>query len=178
MGYSTSIRAFNRVKRYLDEMVSKNEQLVWEAPDAAKLAYYIREGIRIAKGRVSDSKTPKQNLDFFQPYSSLSAKYVVRVKDNNVVAEPRDLIPQLAASEVLRRMVIEEAENPLEIVGALIKHKAPEMFFPNGDESPENLAKIYAWSSKNDYFIVASDVGVTLTKTDPGEIAWRPVESS
>jgi len=177
MGYSTSIRAFNRVKAYLDEMAAKNEPLVWPATDAAKLAYYIREGIRIAKGRVSDTKTPKNTLDFFQPYSSLSAKYVIRVKGNNVVAEPRELIPNLPASEVLKRMVIEEVEEPLEIVGAVIKHKAPEMFFPMGDNSPENLARIYAWSSKNDYFIVSSDVGITLTKTDPGEIAWRPVES-
>lgn len=172
MGYSKAIRAFNRVKGFLDEMVSKQETLVWPSTDAAKLAYYIREGIKVAKQRVADEQYPDK--DRFRPYAGLSAKYIVRVKGVTVVAEPREFAPDLTAQDVLKRMVLEDVEGPLEIVGATIKHKAPEMFFPLGDRSPASLERIYAWSSKNNYFIVSSDVGITLTKTDPGEIAWQP----
>lgn len=172
MGYSKAIRAFNRVKGFLDEMVAKQEVLIWPAPDAAKLAYYIREGIKVAKLRVADEQYPDK--DRFKPFASLSAKYIVKVRGATVVAEPREFAPESSASDALKRMVLDDVEGPLEIVGAAIKHKVPEMFFPLADRSFSSLERIYAWSSKHDYFIVSSDVGVTLTKTDPGEIAWQP----
>ena len=172
MGYSKAIRAFNRVRNYLDEMVDKNEPIVWPTDDAATLAYNIREGIKVARDRVLDEQYP--NRESFKPFAALKAKYIVRVKGLTVVAEPRDFAPQLSANAVLNRMVIEEVVGPLEIVGAAIKHKAPEMFFPSADLTTEDLERVYTWSSKHEYFIVFSDVGVTLTKTDPGEIAWHP----
>jgi hypothetical protein len=171
MGYGKSIRAFNRVKGYLDEMVSKNQVITWQVDDPAKTSYNIREGIKVAKERAHDESYP--NKDAFKPYASLLAKFIVRVKGVTVVAEPRDIIPEMTASTALHRMVVEDVSDPLEIVGAAIKHKVPELFFPSADLSDEALSRIYAWSSKHDYFIVASDVGVTLTKTDPGEIAWH-----
>ena len=172
MGYSKSIRAFNRVKGFLDEMVAKNEPIVWPASDPSKLAYYIREGIKVAKDRANDEKHPTRET--YRPFSSLSSKYLLRVKGGTVIAEPRDMLPELIASAVLSRMVIEDVVDPLEIVGAVIKHKAPELFFPSADLSLDTLQRVYAWSSKHDYFIVVSDIGITLTKTDPGEIAWQP----
>lgn len=171
MGYGKSIRAFNRVKGYLDEMVSKNEIIIWTVADPAKTSYNIREGIKVAKERAHDETYPTK--DAFKPYASLLAKFIVRVKGVTVIAEPRDLLPEMTAGEALHRMVIDDVTDPLEIVGAAIKHKVPEMFFPSADLSDAALLRIYAWSSKHDYFIVASDVGVTLTKTDPGEIAWH-----
>lgn len=176
MGYSKSIRAFNRVKKYLDEMVEKQEVLSWPAEDSAKLAYYIREGIKVAKLRAADNEYP--NREQFKPYISLSAKFVVRDKGKQVVAEPRELVPTISASEALKKIVLEDVIEPLEVVGAVIKHKSDIMFFPEADLDSNSLEKIYGWTSRHDYFIVVSDVGITLTRTDPGEIAWHPNQSA
>ena len=172
MGYSKSIRAFNRVRKFLDEMVDKNEPIVWPSDDAATLAYNIREGIKVAKDRALDETHP--NREAYNPFAALGAKFIVRVKGLTVVAEPRDFSPQLSANTALNKMTIDDVVGPLEIVGAAIKHKAQDMFFPDADLTTEDLVRVYTWSSKHDYFIVYSDVGVTLTKTDPGEIAWHP----
>src|SRR5689334_8261726 len=119
MGYSKSIRAFNRVKNFLDEMVAKHETLTWQVDDPSKTAYNIREGIKVAKERANDESYPLKEQ--YRPFAGLAAKYLVRVKGATVIAEPRELVPQATPANVVSRMVLEDLISPFEVVGAAIK---------------------------------------------------------
>lgn len=172
MGYSTSIRAFNRVRNYLDEMRGNTARLSWRVPDPGKTAYQIREGIKVAKLRT------REKPDEFRDYASLASKYIIRSGEGEVIAEPRDLVPEITPSQAISsRMTLPNLESNLEIVGAVITHKIADMFFPDADSSDENLVSIYSWSSKNGYHIIKSDVGITLTKNEPGDIEWKPAKN-
>jgi hypothetical protein len=111
-----------------------------------------------------------------------SLKSQVHHQDRNgkkVIAEPRDIMPLDTIRAGMGRMVLHDLSDVLEVVGAALMHKAPEMFFPDADDfTPEELSQLYAWASKNEYFIIPSDDGVTLTQNDPGDLAWKPGDSS
>lgn len=177
MGYSKSPRAVQRVRNHLDEMVRSSERLEWVDEDPSKLAYRINDGIAAAKSNALTRD--KQPVEPYVTYARLKAKFIIKIDGNKVIAEPRDIMPLEAVRAGMGKMVLHELNDVLEIVGAAIKHKAPEMFFPDADDlnESEDLPQLYAWASKNNYYIIPSEDGVTLTQTDPGDLAWKPGES-
>lgn len=171
MGYSKSPRAVQRVKNYLDEMLRSEIKLEWVHENPSKLAYWINDGLHAA--RVNAFTRDKQPVEPYVSYSRLKAKYIIRVDSGMVIAEPRDIVPMETVRAGMSRMTIGGLGDVLEIVGAAIQHGAPVMFFPDVDDDV-NLPQLYAWASRNDYFIIPSDDGLTLTQTDPGDMAWTP----
>ncbi|MBA2706045.1 MAG: hypothetical protein H0U60_19580 [Blastocatellia bacterium] len=171
MGYSKSVKALNRVREYLDQMLASSSQIQWQEDKPHELAFRIREGINVAKQRAKDADSPNRNT--FIQYAQLSAKFIVRVGVGVVVAEPRDVMLE-TPKEAISKQVLPGLSSDMEIVGAAIVHKTPVMFFPDATNEPGDLNVIYAWSQKHSYFLVSSEEGLTLTKTDPGEIAWNP----
>lgn len=173
MGYSKSTRAVQRVKKFLDEMLQNDGQLEWPNADPSKLAYQINDGIHAAKANALNKE--KNPVEPFATYSRLKSKFIIRVAAGKVIAEPRDVIPLDTIVSGMSRLTLHNLSDVLEIVGAAIKHNAPEMFFPDADEFAD-LPQLYTWAVRNGYFIIPSDDGITLTKTDPGDIAWTPNE--
>ena len=142
-------------------MAEATTSLEWETPEPHKVAFYIREGIAVAK------KTGN-------PLGNLAGKFIIRPQANKVIAQLRVYDPNFVElKRTLNKMVVDDLSTLLEIVGAAIKHKADEMYFPSGKLSVEDLQSLYAWTSKNEYFIVIGD-GVTITRVDPGEAKWEP----
>lgn len=174
MGYSKSTRAVQRVKKYLDEMLREDTQIEWASDDPSKLAYQLNDGLHAAKHNAVDRD--KRPVEPYASYAHLKAKFILRIRPGRVVAEPRDVVPLQTLRVGMSRLTLHEIRDVMEIVGAAIKHKAPEMFFPDADENEVNLPQLYAWASRNDYFIIPSDDGITLTQTDPGDLAWEPTE--
>jgi hypothetical protein len=172
MGYSTSVRAVHRVKNHLDEMLRSETQLEWADENPAKLAYRLNDAFHAARHNAFNRE--KQPIEPYVSYARLPAKFIIRIGNGKVIAEPRDIMPLDTIRAGLARMVLHELSDVLEVVGAAIKHKAPEMFFPDADLTSEELPQLYAWASKNSYFIIPSDDGVLLTQNDPGDIAWKP----
>jgi hypothetical protein len=170
MAYSKSVKALNRVKENLDQMLASSSQITWQADNPTELAFRIREGINVAKVRARE-EGPNRNV--FIAYAQLSAKFIVRVGAGIVIAEPRDIMLE-TPKEAISKQVLPGLSSDMEIVGAAIMHKTPVMFFPDATDEPGDLNVIYAWAQKHSYFLVSSEEGLTLTKTDPGEIAWHP----
>lgn len=161
MPYTNNESAIFRVKKYLDQMAEATTSLEWEAEQPHKLAFHIREGIAVAR------KTGN-------PLGNLAGKFIIRSLSNKVVAQLRVNDPNFVElKRTLNKMVFDDLDNLLEVVGAAIKHKADVMYFPNADLIPEDLQKLFAWTSKNEYFVVVGD-GVTITRVDPGEAKWEP----
>jgi hypothetical protein len=172
MGYSKSPRAVHRVVKYLDDMLREDAQIEWVSTNPAKLAYQLNDGLHAARYLAVDRD--KHPVEPYATYSHLKAKFILRVGEGKVIAEPRDVVPLTNVRAGMSRMTIHELSDVLEIVGAAIKHKAPEMFFPDADEKTVDLPQLYAWASRNGYHIIPSDDGITLTQNDPGDLAWVP----
>lgn len=171
MAYSKSVKALNRVKEYLDQMLASSSQIQWQVANPTETAFRIREGINVAKQRARDGDSPFRVT--YGQYAQLSAKFIIRAGIGVVIAEPRDVMLE-TPKEAISKQVLPGLSSDMEIVGAAIVHKTPVMFFPDATESSDDLYVIYAWAQKHDYFLVSSEDGLTLTKTDPGEIAWQP----
>lgn len=158
MGYSKHSRAVEKVKNHLDELIAAQgkKEIRWYEKDPTKTAYHLREAFR------------------FDAYQPLRAMYIVRIRGHYVIAEPRVAPTQPAAQTEIGTMNIPEVTDLLEVIGAAIKHKRETMFFPSVELDDSSMEKLYAWASKNGYHIVAGDEGVTLTRNDPGVLAWTP----
>lgn len=172
MGYSKSPRTIQRVKNHLDQMVASTDRLEWPDKNPAKLSYWIRDGINAAKRFAVDSE--RKPVEPYASYARLATKYIIKLGDGKVVAELRDVIPLPIETTGTGKMVLNDLLSEFELVGAAAQHQAPEMFFPDADEESCNMELLHNWCSNNGYFIVANSSGITLTKADPGELAWKP----
>lgn len=175
MGYSKHIRAVKRVQPILDQLLEATSNVEWESDNPVADAYAMREGIYAASIR---QLTPdgEPNEPFYS-YARLSAKYVFRTAANKVIAELRDVVPIVALQRAHSTMIIREVEDEMGVVGAAILHKAPRMYFPDASPETTDLIAVHQWACQNEYHIVVSDEGITLTKENPGELAWTPSSS-
>lgn len=172
MGYSKSKRAVRKVEPYLVQMVDAQGEIQFPAEEPSDFAYRLREGIYAAKENALDQQ--KNPVQPFAQYASLNAKYLIRVKGPMVVCEPRDIVPIARLRVTLGHVNIPEVHDTLGIIGAAITHKAPVMIFPDAKSELIEPRKVYTWAQTNGYFLVLSDAHLTLTKEDPGALAWKP----
>jgi len=150
------------MKPLLDQMLAAQRDLAWPTDNAHMLGYRLREAMNIAKrGKI-------------EPYQNLKDKFVIRNKGDKVYAEYRHPETIAALREVLSKMTLADIEQPMEIVGAAILHKAQEMYFPSVTLTDEDKLTLYQWTSKNGYYMIVAEVGVTLTRVNPGDVAWEP----
>lgn len=172
MGYSKSKRAVRKVEPYLVQMVDAQGEIQFPAEEPSDFAYRLREGISASKEHALDQN--KNPIEPFARYASLQAKYLIRVKGSMVVCEPRDIVPVARLRATLGHVNIPDVHDTLGIIGAAITHKAPVMIFPDYKSDIVDPRRIHAWAQSNGYFLVLSDAHLTLTKENPGELAWQP----
>lgn len=172
MGYSKSLRTIQRVKNHLDQMVASSERLEWPTTNPSKLSYWIRDGVNASRRYAVDSE--RRPVEPYASYARLGTKYIIKLDEGKVVAELRDVIPLPIEATGMGKMVLNELATEFELVGAATQHQAPEMFFPDASEDTCNMFLLHNWCQHNAYFIVSNASGITLTKTDPGDIAWTP----
>lgn len=171
MGYSTNIKAVQRVEQFLKQMSETQDTLIWNAENPSRLIYYIREGIFASAHRAVDSAGGP--IEPYHTYSQLNAKYVLKTGNGRIIARPRVLLPIAAsAHQSMNVMNIPRVSETLEVIGAVLTHKAEEMHFP--DAKVVDLNAIYRWTSVNNYHILFNQSGLSITRRDPGEIAWKP----
>lgn len=172
MGYSKSKRAIRKVESYLQQMVSAVGEIQFADDNPSELAYRIREGYNAARNfALADNQQP---VEPYASYQALGAKFIIRVKGNAVICEPRDMLPSFRPKESLGQVNIPDVVDTLGVLGAAIMHKAPLMVFPDATSETVDPSRINTWAKSNGYFLVVSDSHVTLTKNDPGALAWRP----
>lgn len=161
MGYSRNPNVVTRCKTQLDTLLAATSDVTWVVKDSHMTGYWIREAMTVAE---------KQGI---KPYHELKGKFIIRDKGGKVVAELREraALEQLKSSAP--KLVLADLTGLLEILGACVEHKSSEMYFPGAALDEEEIGRLYNWCRTNNYFIIAGD-GITITKTDPGDIAWTP----
>lgn len=166
MGYAKGVKAVEKVRRHLEELTQTEGRVEWRATDASKTAYHIRQGFA-----VSEKLAPTEP---YATFARLKERFVIRVRGDKVIAEPRTSAPSEIKQGMLA-MTLPENMDVMEIIGAAVQHKAQKMFFPQDATLEESdLLALFRWSNNNDYYIVVAEVGITLTKEDVGDLAWQP----
>jgi len=165
VGYSKSIRAVKKVQPLLEQLVLADGKIEWSSENPHADAYALREGIKSAALRAIHNDKPNEP---YYSFARLNSKFIFRTAPGKIIAEPRDFVPILALREAHSSMVA--------IVGAAITHNAYKMYFPDASIDCD-LEAVYSWAKQNEYYLVVG-AGLTLTRDNPGEIAWRPQDES
>jgi hypothetical protein len=180
MGYSTNPKSIEKVRSHLELMVAELEaaakdqrpvrDIKWAVSgNAIKLAYWIRQALVLAR----KNPTPQ-----YKRYAELSDHFIIRSSDNSVSAVPKDISEIAKLADTLSKMTLSDLESVYEVVGALIQHNAnaktkSEFYFPDAALNQEDLEKLYSWAVTNGFHIIVGE-GITVTSTDPGDLAWKP----
>lgn len=170
MPYARSRKAIVRVESILRELLAAEDDVVYQSLEPTKLAYQIHEALKSA------SIYPE-----YSHYTPLRDKYTIRLRAGKVVAElkHKQLVALKVVREQLSKMTVPEVNTVLAIVGAVLTHKASEMYFPAAKLIESDLIALAGWATPAGYFIINNyDNGVTLTKTNPGEMTWQPQSSN
>ena len=154
MAYSKSVNAIVKVRDYLEELVTARGNVEWRASDPNKFAYQLREAISVAN----------KFKDQYAGYASLRDKYAIKIVDNRVVAQLKDVLDIQPVAH--GRITISNVSSVLEIVSSAIQHKAPTMHFPNATTDDASVAKLRKWCEISDYVceVDQSGMGIFLTK--------------
>ncbi len=169
MPYSIKPEAISRVESLLETMLTSTSDVAFPSAVPHKLAYRLHNAISAAA-----------SFEEYGKYSSLGAKFRIRVRPGKVLCELRSKLPDALSifKEQASKMTLEEIETGPAIVGALLQHKAHEIYFPNAILDETELVILYNWTSKNDYFIInQEDAGITVTK-ERTELEWQPSSQS
>ena len=143
VGYSNNPIAIDRMEKFLDLMFNTDSTLEWETPDPNRLAYYIREAIAAAQ-KILQKDPDNERM---RNYVSLKAKFIIRIKENNVIAEPRGALP-MAVSQVkkLKSVYLPDIKSLSEVVGAVAKYIVAEgkeqVKMPNFDLTEDDIQKL------------------------------------
>lgn len=137
------------MRTFLDAMVESESSLTWLSLDPKKLAYQIHEGLRAASA-----------LNF-KTFAGLRGKWVIRYKDDRVIAELQ-AAPPIAGG----KLALEGIFDPLDIVQEIIKHKSFdfELVFPDASMEEEDTEMVLMWCKDNDYSCTL-DNGISVKKT-------------
>lgn len=172
MVYSRSKKSIKKVELYLQQLVASDKDIDFPTEDPLKFAYKLREGINASRFFALD---PDGNVnESYAAYSRLNSKYIIRIEGQIVKCELRDVVPVVKLRESMSTMSIPEVSETLGIIGAAIQHKVPELIFPDASEDTVDPLAIYNWAQHNGYFLIVAESHVTLTKNNPGELAWNP----
>lgn len=174
MGYNPSKKAVEDMKVVLDFMM-ENQHADFKYPSAApdKLAYAVRRALHGVKA------FPKS----YPQYQPLLDRFTMKERGDHVLFARRIALvsgqPTVVTAEGLaanRELRIESVVTPMQVVGAIIKHKAAAFLFPDAQRDAESLAKIYKYTSQNGYYIVhpaEHEAHLIITRTKPVQ-EWQP----
>ena len=156
MSYALTANSVARVKAFLDEMLTAKGDVSWDTNDPM-LAYRIRQGIAAAAHLKLEA------------YGGLSTKYIVRQARDKVIAELRNkleierLRDSLLASST--KITVRDAISLLEIIGAVVKHGADELYFPLAVLDETELVRLEKFAGTKGYEVLNhEEEGVTMRR--------------
>ena len=168
MSYSRNKNALKRVQKILDDMLKapEGEDISFMSTNPVKLAYQLHEALDVADTYME-----------FVKYRPLRKLFKFRTRFDRVVAEckAKPVDAKAILSDQLSKMTVDDVADVLGIIGAATKHKANELYFPKAILTDDDLNKLHKWTSMSGLFIINNyEVGITIVKNNPGELAYEP----
>lgn len=150
MGYSQSKKAIEKVRIVLDIMIAQKDKFMLPCKDPLRMSYALRDAIAVAKRLPSESTI-----------AALGNKYKIKIRENGLMFELKTRLewgefePVAELAKSFESMTIESVSDVMEIVGACIKHKAPQFIFPDAALDEEEIVRLEKWTGKSGYTIVS-----------------------
>ena len=135
MAYIKSVKALQRVKPFLDELVNNRKTHVWKTSDPKKLAYQLHNAFQVAR---------TLNLPM---YADLSARYAIKTSATEVIAAIKE-IPVVDACHNFED--IKDVLDAVQALSQLGKTQLP-IAFPALERTKENRDILISWSEANGY---------------------------
>lgn len=166
MGYSRSKQTLERVRPVLDLVLGFRDLQAIRFPskNPTKLCYAIRDALAVVKSLPDTSQEKK--------YTTITEKYRIRIKQDHILFEPReevsfsDPIAELAKLRTEAQMDVVEATSLIEVVGAVVQHKAEKMVFPNAHFVDGDFERLQRWAALNNYKVTEIEP-LTLSRHGP-----------
>jgi hypothetical protein len=162
--YLVKPEAVERVRGILDQLLDASSDVEFATEAPHKLAYHLHNGMA-ASGHFAD----------FAKYAGLAGKFKIRVRPGKIICElrsPKGALDMFKTGTA--KMTLPHIIDITQIIGAVIQHKAPQMYFPDATLTPSELTLLFKWTEGNGYYILNhDDAGVTVTKEKTG-LEWRP----
>lgn len=165
MGYTKNPVAIEKVEKFLSMMVEANENLEWETTDPGKLSYYIREGISASSIAYNNDHENEK----FREFSSLKAKFIIKVKGNHVIAALRNEMPSAIMSvKKLKSVYLPNITTLTEVVGAIAKYivedKKEQITVPSPDLNEVEFGKLEAYLKSKELKVEINGDGLVISK--------------
>lgn len=128
------------------------------------MAYALRDAFAAAETFPSESEV-----------ANLKNKFKIKIKHDYLIFEPQQKLefgeaemdsPSLVLARSLETMQIDEVKGVLEIVGAIIKHKAPEFIFPDATLDEGEMDRLVKWLNISENYIFIKSSPLTIRKRD------------
>lgn len=148
MGYSKSKKAVRHVQSYLDRLLEAETDISFPSRNPQKLAYALHNGLYAAAYHPDTQK-----------YLVIKKKFMVRYNANVVKCEVKDALESLR--QKADNLTLEDIIEPIGVIGAMIKHKADIMTFPDFNG---NIIPIQNWAGNNGYNVNQLEEGISLIK--------------
>lgn len=126
-----------------------------------RVAYKLRESLHLIAN----------NPRLFTEFSSLVDKYTIKTKRDCVELVPKKTLdfdnPIVELARNFKLLEVPEATDAMEVIGAIIKHKAPKFIFTGFRSSmmDTHLEQLQNWLNDSDYKI-ESENPLTIVKRD------------
>lgn len=178
MGYSRSKQTLERVRPVLDLVLgfieNGTQNVKFPSKKPQKLCYAIRDALSVVRS------LPETSDD--RRYTAIPEKYKIRIKEDHILFELReevdfsDPIAELARSRN-EQMEVTEAIKLVEVVGAVVQHKAEKMVFPNAQVSNGDFERLQRWATLNHYKITEIEP-LTLSRHGPRATDSQPEDGA
>lgn len=163
MGYTKNKNAIDRVESFLKLMVESETSLSWETADPRRLAYYLREGIASAEHMIAGRAVlGEEETDLYRSIMELRLRFVIKIKDNKVIASLRNEIPiAIASVENRDSAFLPNISTLTEIIGAISQYifedKKTQVVISNPDITEEEFDKLALYTQKKELSLIKSD---------------------
>lgn len=148
MPYNNSPASIVRVDAFLQDLLSTTEKIAWASPHPDRLAYYIHQGLAVAR-RLNHPK-----------YKDLSNKFYIKVSEGKVTATNKQII----GSRIEEVITNEDAKNFYDVIGAILSEPDKAIYFMNVSLDKHDKNKLKNWCDSKNLQPTYDELGLLTVK--------------
>jgi hypothetical protein len=146
-------------------MVEPLLRIMLQAADGKTIIIPSKEPTRVSYKLREALKLVEKHTKLYTEFASLVGKYTIKIKADGIELKPKftldfeDPITELA--KAFKVLDVPEAEDAMEVIGAIIKHKAPKFIFPS--YMHDDMPLLQGWLVDSDY-VIECEIPLTIVK--------------
>lgn len=159
MAYTNNKKVVTMVEPLLRIMLKSadGKPIIIPTKEPTRVAYKLREALKLIE----------RHSKLYTEFSSLVDKFTIKLKPDSIELKPKMTLdfedPIVELAKAFKELDVPEAEDAMEVIGAIIKHKAPRFTFPNFDTNSAEWQMLTTWLADSNYR-VETKLPLTIVK--------------